>query len=579
LNEARQVDPITLAVVSGYLEATVREMTAIIQRTARSPILALGNDFSNALYTVANGVPEMVIQGRDQPVHLGGMIQSVKSVASELAHSLKPGDVVMRNEPFSGGSHLIDIDLVAPIFVDSSVAAWACSRAHMGDIGGPVAGGYNPDAEDLYGEGLIIPAVRFADAGGVHPDILDLVLANLRIPSLVEGDLGAQLSAVRVATRRLSDLFARHGRPLVEDAMAELLDRAERIARSEVAAITDGSARGRSRLEGDGRRHPDVEVTCLVEKQGERVRVSIEPLDAVSSYRNSYPGVTQGAIYYALVTVMPPGVPINEGLYRVLEIDLGAEGTMLNARPPAACAMSTGDVWAAVWEAMCDALSQLVPERACAGWSQLAVNTFSGTDPRWDEPFSTGPLHVTHQGGAGAAYGQDGGGLFGLICTGGAASIGDIELLEFRLPFHFHCHELQVDSGCPGRWRGSPGAVLDLEIDSDEAVVAHIGTGERFPPPSRLGGGSADDCTHRVHRKWILRADGSTEALPLHTIASVRRADRVVAEIPGGGGVGPPAERDRTAVLADVRAGLVSSASARTEYGLTDRDFATPVIS
>jgi len=541
-------------------------MTAIIQRTARSPILAFGNDFSNAAYTMANGIPEMVVQGQDQPVHLGGMIVAVKNVASTWEGKVEKGDVFVRNEPASGGSHLLDIDIIAPVFSDARLVAWACSRAHMGDIGGPAPGGYNTRAEDLFSEGLIIPAMKLVEAGRMREDVWRLILANVRIPDLVAGDIGAQLSAVRVATRRLEDLFGRYDADTVNQAMAQILDRADELARADIARIADGKFRGESWIEDDGHGAGDLCIRTVVTKRNDELHVAIESPKTCRSYRNSYAGATLGAVYFAVITALQPGLPINEGLYRAVEVDLGEPGTMLNASLPAACAMSTGDIWAAVWESVCDALSKLIPERACAGWSQLAVNTLAGIDPRDGEPYSTGPLHITHQGGSGAVNGSDGGGLWGLICTGGAASVGDVELLEFRLPFHIHRHELLQDSGVPGTWRGSPGAILDMEIVDHESLVSHIGTGAVYPPPSRLGGGSPDDARKRVHHKRLIRADGTQQELQLHDVVTVGPGDRIVAHIPGGGAVGAAAERDPKLVERDVQAGLVSPESARAEY-------------
>lgn len=565
----RAVDPVTLAVIHGATRSIIRGMTAIIQRTARSPILAFGNDFSNAAYTTVNGMPEMVVQGEDQPVHLGGMIVAVKNVAALCADDVEPGDVFVRNEPSSGGSHLLDIDVVAPVWSDGQIVAWTCSRAHMGDIGGPAPGGYNPAAEDLFSEGLILPTMKLVEAGRTRKDVWRLILGNVRIPDLVAGDIGAQLSAVRVATRRLEELFARYGTETVSGAMAQILDRADVLARADIAQMQDGSFSGESWIEDDGHGSGELCIRTRVEKRDDRLRIAIESPPTCRSYRNSYAGATLGAVYYALITALKPGLPINEGLYRAVEIDLGEAGTMLNATLPAACAMSTGDVWAAVWESVCDALSKMVPERACGGWSQLAVNTLAGVDPRNGQPYSTGPLHITHQGGSGAVAGVDGGGLWGLICTGGAASVGDVELLESRLPFHFHRHELWQDSGVPGTWRGAPGAELEMEIVGHEAIITHIGTGTVHPPPSRLGGGTSSDADKRVHNKVLLRADGTEQPLPLHTVVTAGPGDRIVAQIPGGGAVGAPEARDPELVLADVRAGLVSLESAREEYGLT----------
>ena len=560
-------DPITLGVVSGSLSSTVKEMTVIMQRTARSPVLAIGNDFSNAVYTTVNGIPEMVIQGQDQPVHLGGMIVAVKSVENLFGEDLAPGDVIVRNEPDTGGSHLVDIDVIQPVFFYDRVVAWTCSRAHMGDIGGPVPGGYNPYAEDLFAEGLIIPPIKLVEGGSVKETVWNLILANVHIPDLVRGDMGAQLSAVRMATRRIERLFAKYGAMTVETAMAEMLDRADRLMRAQIAAMPDDVYSGESWIQEDGHGVPDSRIGCTIEVRGDEMAITIDSPPKCNSYRNSYGGCTRGALYYGVISGLEPGLPINEGLYRPLKIDLGPRGTMLNAERPAACAMSTGDVWENVFDAVCDAMSKVVPERACAGWVHLAFNTLAGVDPRHGDPYS-GLLHITYQGGSGAVYGMDGGGLWGSITPGGAAMIGDIELLEFRLPLHFHRHELQQDSACPGRWRGALGAALDIEIIDHTSVVAHVGDGTKFPPPSRLGGGSPKNTMERVHRKFILHRGGNREPLPLHSVEEVEAGDRILSFTSGGGGIGPPIQRDVLLVARDVKEGFVSIESAREEYGV-----------
>jgi N-methylhydantoinase B len=571
-----EVDPITLAVVSGALSSAVAEMSVVIERTARSPVVALSHDYSNAVYTMVNGAPEMVVQGNDQPCHLGGMIASVKSVAERFRDELVDGDVVIGNDPAANGTHLLDIDLICPVFHDGRPVAWACSRAHEIDVGGPVPGGYNPNAGDIYAEGIRIPPTKLVEAGEFRRDVFELILANVRSTQLFEGDLGAQLSAVRVAARRLRELFAKYGPTDVEAAMGELLDRAERLGREQIAAIPDGRYAGEQWIQADGRGAPDLRIGCVVEVAGDTLEVTLESPPAVASYRNSYGGLTAGAAYYAVIAALEPGLPINEGLYRPITIRPGEPGSMLNAAHPSACAMSTADVWTIVFDAVSDALSKAVPERAVAGWTRAAIFEISGEDPRIGQHYS-GLLLFAFMGGAGAVYGLDGGGLWGVIPTGGAGTTGDIELIEVRMPLHIHRHELREDSACPGRWRGFPGAIVEFELLGHEALLAHAGDGTRFPPPSRLGGGSPYDASERVHRKWLVRADGEREPIELHTLTQARAGERVVCLISGGGGVGEARERAVAAVARDVEYGFVSVERAAAEYGVA-LDGATRVV-
>jgi N-methylhydantoinase B len=260
-------------------------------------------------------------------------------------------------------------------------------------------------------------------------------------------------------------------------------------------------------------------------------------------------------------------LPINEGLYRPVSIDLGPQGTMLNAARPAACSLSTGNPWENVFEAVTDAFSKIVPQRSCAGWAHVACSSVSGIDPRYGEPYG-GLMHVTYHGGSGAVYSTDGGHLWGSIVAAGAPQVGDVELLELRLPLEFHRYELVTDSPCPGTWRGGCGAELELEIVDHEAVITHFGDGTRFPPPSRLDGGSTLDADRRVHRKSIVRADGAVEPLPMHSVVTAGHGERLIVRTPGGGGVGSPVARPPERVAEDVRHGFVSLSLAGIEYGV-----------
>jgi N-methylhydantoinase B len=560
------VDPITLAVISGALTSAVNEMTVVVERTARSPIVAISHDYSNALYTAVNGVPEMIVQGPDQPCHLGGMLRSVKSAADRFP-TLANGDVIVGNLPDLNGTHLLDVDLIMPIYFDDQLVGWACSRAHEIDLGGPVAGGYNPEAEELYAEALAIPPIKLVEAGRVREDIWELILANVRAPELLRGDMGAQLSAVRVAARRVQQLCARYGVDVVLAATRDLLDRGERLMRAQIAAMPDSVYTGEQWIQDDGRGTPDSRIGCTIEVLGDNLQIAIESPPVCRSYRNSYWGLTLGAVFYAVLSGVEPGLPINEGLYRPIHVEPPPAGTMLNPNRPAACQMSTADVWAVVFDAVCDALSSIAPERAYAGWQRVALFGVTGIDPRYGEYYG-GALHIACMGGAGACHGMDGGGLWGIVGTGGASTTGDVELLEFRMPLHFEQHELQVDSACPGRWRGSPGAVLEFEVVDHRAQVSHVGDGTKFPAASRRGGGSPRDRADRVHKKFIIHRDRRREPIPMHSLRDVEAGERVLCFLPGGGGLEPASDRDPQSVALDVAAGLVSVESAREEYGV-----------
>jgi len=559
------VDPITLAVVSGSLSSTVKYMTEIIRNTARSATIAIGHDFSATLLGVFDGVPVMVWQGEDQPVHLGVLIHKMKIGAAYFGDDIAPGDIMYHNDPPTGGNHLPDVSMYRPIFHAGALFAWAAVTAHMPETGGPVPGGFNPDAQTLFAEGLRIPHVKLCDAGKMRRDLWNMILTNVRTPEAMDADMGAMVSALNTADARLRALCEKFGLETVRQCMRRVVDRASEIAREEVLAIPDGIYHGRDVMEGDT--HADIAIECTVRVEGDQMHVALSGPPQTSNSLNSYRSNTISAVYWAYLSALRPGIPVNEGLYGPLHVDIGPEGSVLNPAGPVATYASTGATYGLVFSAVCQALSQAVPERACAAWCYQNTVTFAGVDPRDGQPFAY-MTHLMSKGGGGAYHGRDGGHLWGLPAAGGANMTGEIELLEFRLPIRIVRHELLADTGCPGKWRGGCGAALEIEVQCPDCIVTRTGSGVRHAPASRLGGGSALDRSIRVHRVWVRPPSGQAEELPLHSLQHLERGDRVLGEVAGGGGVGPAWQRDLQAVEADVRTGLVTVRRAEEEYGV-----------
>src|SRR3984893_15327145 len=252
-------DPITLAAVAGTFDSCIREMTITMRRVAMSPVLAIGNDFSNAIF---DGQARMLLQGQDQPVHLGAMILACKEVARYFGDDLHPGDVIYHNDPRTGGSHLQDMTLYKPVFFGHALLFWTVNRSPMNETGGPPAGGYNPLAEEIWAEGLRIPPVKVYDRHVPRRDVIDLLLTNFRTRRQFRGDFGAQVAACTLAERRLRGLVERYGVEVVKVCMEALLDRAERLMREEISEMPDGRYEGRAVIEDDGHGSGDFEVTA-----------------------------------------------------------------------------------------------------------------------------------------------------------------------------------------------------------------------------------------------------------------------------------------------------------------------------
>lgn len=559
------VDPITLAVVAGTLESAVREMSITMRRAAMSPVLAIGNDFSNC---VADGQARMVTQGEDQPVHLGAMIFAVKEVAAYFGDDVAPGDAMYHNDPRTGGSHLQDMTLYKPVFVDDELLFWTANRSHMNETGGPVAGGYNPLAEEIWAEGVRISPVKLYERGRPRQDVIDLLLTNFRTRRQFRGDLGAQLAACTIAERRLIALAGKYGKDQIKRCLTQLLDRAEQLMRAEIARIPDGTYHGRGVVEDDGRGSGVLEIHCEVRVTGEEMTIRLDAPPTVRSYINSYAPNTMSAVYLAVLTYVDPHMPHNEGLYRPIHVDLGEPGTLVNATEPAACGLSTTTPLENVVDAVRDALSQAVPQRAGAGWAHACINSLFGIDPRHGEPYAY-YSHATGWGGGGAFWGSDGEPCIGSVGAGAAAMTGDIEIIEHAAPIHIHRYELAPDSACPGEWRGGLGSTFEFEIVGHEALMTQFGDGMTFPPASVLGAASPFN-DERVYRKWVLRGPERTpERVDLHCVRIIQPGERVSIDVPGGGGVGSPFARDPRQVAGDVRNGVVTRERAAAEYGVT----------
>ncbi|MFN8455968.1 MAG: hydantoinase B/oxoprolinase family protein [Anaerolineae bacterium] len=559
-----EVDPVVLAVFTGALDSTIREMTITMRRAAMSPVLAIGNDFSNC---IADGQARMIAQGEDQPVHLGAVIYAIKNVAGYFGADLAPGDAIYHNDPRTGGSHLQDMTLYKPVFFEDELLFWTVNRSHMNETGGPVAGGYNPLAEEIWAEGVRISPLKLYERGKPRQDVIDLLMTNFRISRQMRGDLGAQLAACTVAERRLLALLEKYGKEAIKRCQTLLLDRAERLMRAEITRMPDGEYYGRAMVEDNGRGSGELEIRCVVRIKGEEMRIRLDSPPAVNSYINSYAANSISAVYLGLLHFINPNLPHNEGLYRPIHVDLGQPGTLVNAAEPAACGLCTNTPMENIADAVRNALAQALPEQAGGAWAHACVNSIFGLDPRHGEPYAF-YAHLSGWGGGGAYWGKDGEPCLGSIGAAAAAMTGDIEVIEHAVPIHINRYELDPNSGCPGRWRGGLGCVFEFVVPDHEALLTQFGDGMTYSPPSVLGADSAYN-TERVYRKHILRGpEGTPERIDLNCVRTIQAGERVLIYEPGGGGVGSPLERDPAAVADDVRNGLVSLERARVEYGV-----------
>lgn len=302
-------DPITLAVVRGALEMTQREMTLTLEKTSRSSVFNLAHDYSNALFDHHS---EMILQGQDIPIHLGSLIPAMKAVSGYFGEDIAEGDVIYHNDPTYAGSHIIDCCMYKPVFYQGELVFWTVCKGHLTDIGGPVPAGYNPDAKEIYAEGLRIPPVKLWDKGRRREDVINLLLTNMRARRNQEGDLNAQYGACRVGERNLIALLDKYGVATVRECIAELKDMADRQMRELIRSVPDGSYTGRAVLEDSGHGLGELAISATVTIQDDSCHISVQSPPQVPYFINSYAGNSMSGIYLGLMMFaqVPPPITL-----------------------------------------------------------------------------------------------------------------------------------------------------------------------------------------------------------------------------------------------------------------------------
>ncbi len=560
-----KIDPITLAVVQGMLESTQREMTLTIEKTSRSSVFNIARDYSNALFL---GTGEMILQGQDIPIHLGSLMPALRTVAAYFGDDIHPGDVFYHNDPAWGGSHIIDCCMYKPVFYQDELVFWTVSKGHVTDIGGPVPAGYNPEAKEIYAEGLRIPPLKIWDRGIERRDVVNFILTNVRSRRLQAGDMRAQLAAVTIGERNLIGLLEKYGKDVAMDCMAELLDLAEHQMRAFLSAIPDGTYHGKSVLEDAGHGYGDIEIAAKVEIAGDTMAVALSSPPQIPYFINSYAANSLSGVYLGVMMFAQLPPPYNEGLYRPIAVDVGLEGSLTNAKEPAPHANCTTTPSESITDAVRMALEQALPEKAVASWGHSNGLNIAGQDYRSGEEYVSMILATIISGG-GASHKTDGWPAVGPQCCFGALTSGDIEILEYQYPIVIHRYGLMTDSGGAGKLRGGSGTHWEVEPLHDPMTVVMFGEGRRYPAQGALGAASKL-CEPKVGRALYHKKDGTVEEIKTNRIVEIEPGERFANQNPGGGGVGDPRERDRDKVLEDVRNGFVSAAW--EEYGVRVED-------
>lgn len=524
-----KISPIQLEVLRHALTGVAEEMLAALVRTALSPNIRERRDCSTALFD-AEG--RMVVQSESIPVHLGAMPFSVAAALTKL-QTFEPGDVIAINDPFAGGAHLPDITLITPIFQGERLRAFAANRAHHADIGGMTPGSIAADATEIYQEGVRIPPIRLWKRGQLDEEAFQLILANVRTPAEREGDLRAQFAANETGRRRFVEIIERHSWKILTQAMHELLAYSQRRMRLELAKIPAGLYSAEDYLDDDGRGHERIPIRAKIHvRPGEMIVDFTGSAPQVEGPLNAVYAVTASAVYYTVRCLTDPTIPPNEGCYRPIRI-IAPEGTIVNARSPAAVVGGNLETSQRIVDVLIRALAPACPDRAIAACQGTMNNiTWGGIDPRTGVPFT---FYETLAGGFGARYAKAGIDAIHSHMTNTLNT--PIEVLETFYPVRVERYEIREKSGGLGKHRGGNGLRRDIRVLSN-ATFSLLADRRKIQPYGLAGGAGG-----AVGQDFLIR-DGRQTPLPSKGTVQLKAGDIVSIRTPGGGGFGAPDSED-----------------------------------
>ena len=550
------LDPITLAVIGNGLQQVCNEMDLTFVRAAFSPVISEALDRSDGIYHRDTGA--LIAQGElGLPVFVGTMQFGTRAVI-ERARDLAPGDLYIVNDPYLGGTHLMDVRFVKPFFYRGELFAWLANTGHWPDTGGMVPGGFSANATEVEQEGLRLPPVKLFKRGEMDEEILSIILSNIRIADQRIGDVEAQAAALAAGERRLTALLDRYGRDTVEAGIEELEARAERQMRARIATIPDGRYHGRAWVDSDGVVDEPLTVDMRIEKRGTDLFFDMSGSSPpCAGPMNSVIATTRSSIYLAMKHVFPE-VPINAGTFAPLHV-ADPEGTFLYARYPRPVSGCAAEVSQRIAEAVFDALTPAIPDRLFGAPAGTSGNfALGGHDPERNRAYV---MYVISGGGYGGSPAGDG--ISNGCSTIGISKSTPVEVFEQHYPVLFEEYALHEGSGGAGEHRGGFGLRYRVKLRRGTASASFVMDHGRTGPLGALGGEDGGVNVVTVTR-------GGVPYRPPHRSKDqglvLRPGDTVEVRTPGGGGYGPAAARPPERVARDVRRGYYTGEQARERF-------------
>ncbi|MEC7202664.1 MAG: hydantoinase B/oxoprolinase family protein [Pseudomonadota bacterium] len=557
------IDPITLSVIQAGLQQVCDEMDLTFSRSAFSPVIAEADDRSDGIYDADSG--ELIAQGElGLPVFVGTMQFSTMTLIEFIrdGRALPPeeGDIYIVNDPYLGGTHLMDVRFAMPFYYEGELFSWLSNTGHWPDIGGAVPGGFSANATAVEQEGLRLPPVKLVKRGEMDPEIYAIICSNIRIADQRIGDIKAQIAALKVGARQLTALLDRYGAETIKSAIREWRARAAQQMRAKIALIPDGTYHGEAWVDSDGVVDEPLRIAVNIEKKDSDLYFDFDGSSPpCKGPMNSVLATTCSSVYLAMKHIFPD-VPINAGTFDPLHIK-DPDGTFLYAKYPRPVSGCAAEVSQRIAEAVFAALVEPLPNIVTAAPAGSSGNfALGGYDPEKDRPFV---MYQISGGGYGGNADHDG-------LTNGCSTIGisktqPIEVLEQYYPVLFHEYSLRESSGGAGEKRGGFGVNYTVELLRGEAQASFVMDHGRVGPQGALGGQDGLPNAVTVYRngeKYVPEHLSKDQDIP------IAPGDVVAVGTPGGGGFGDPRKRPPELVLQDVRRGYYTMEEARDMFGV-----------
>lgn len=558
-------DRVQAQVIRYALELVAEDMATTLMRTARSTVIKEVQDLSCALFD-RNG--RVIVQSKHAPMLLAGSTLTMSEAMKHMERTpLQPGDVLIANDPFRGGQHIMDVMMISPVFRGDELIGYVGSVAHHSDLGGASPGGVAGGLTEIYAEGLCFPFVRLYIAGAENPDLFAMIENNIRVPHKTLGDIRAQASSCLTGIRRYLEAVDRFGLATIERTADMLITETEDRLKLGLDKLPDGEFTGEDVVDDDGITEDPIPIRVKIVKKGRVVTVDLtECADQVKGNINCPLATTLAAVQYGFMVALDKHVTPNQGVFSVVDIKT-RKGSVVDPVKPAATAART-NVSLKIQEAVLMALGKMMPGKMMApSHAQISHVAFVGQDPETGSAFSYNDIFG---GGAGGRPTQDGRDAQDTHMA--RFKNTPTEMIEHEYPVRIWSYELLPDSGGAGKYRGALGVARDVEVLTDGVVFSRYGDRQKNPVPGGDGGGVGQP------GRFILNPGRDDKPLKSKGVDPLEKGDIVRIETPGGGGYGDAGERSDAALAADLRDGKITESFIAEQFGEQKRQAVTGLM-